>query len=139
MTIEPSDYAVLADLTLAVHAAFVAFVVGGQVAILIGWLTGWEWTRGRFFRFTHLAAIGFVVLESWFEIPCSLTVLENALRIRSGTAAYQQGFLGYWLARLLFYSAPPWVFTLIHTLFGALVLTTFFAYPPKRSRTGVAT
>lgn len=134
-----SEYALLADFTLAVHAAFVAFVVGGQVAILIGWLRDWEWTRGRLFRFTHLAAIGFVVLESWFEIPCSLTVLENAFRIRSGAAAYEQSFIGHWLAHLLFYEAPPWVFTLIHTLFGALVVATFFAYPPRRSHTGVAT
>jgi hypothetical protein len=36
MTIKPSDYAVLADVILAVHAAFVAFVISGQAAILLG-------------------------------------------------------------------------------------------------------
>ncbi|MEW6681507.1 MAG: DUF2784 domain-containing protein [Nitrospirota bacterium] len=129
---EPSDYAVLADVTLAVHAAFVAFVIGGQAAVLIGWLEGWRWTRGLAFRIAHLAAIGFVVVESWIDIPCSLTVLENALRVRAGAVAYEHGFIRDWLTRLLFYSAPWWVFTLVYTLFGGLVLTTFVVYPPRR-------
>jgi hypothetical protein len=111
----------------------VAFVIGGQAAIMIGWLTGWRWTRGLAFRAAHLAAIGFVVAESWFEIPCSLTVLENVLRARSGALAYEQGFIRDWLTRLLFYSGPSWVFTLVYTLFGGLVIATFIAYPPRRT------
>jgi hypothetical protein len=128
----PNLYAVLADVTVTVHAAFVAFVIVGQMAILIGWIKGWGWTRHLVFRAAHLAAIGFVVLESWFDIPCSLTVLENALRARSGLQPYEQTFIGYWLERLLYYSAPSWVFTLIYTLLGALTLAVFFAYPPRR-------
>lgn len=102
---------------------------------MIGWLTGWRWTRGLAFRAAHLAAIGFVVAESWFEIPCSLTVLENVLRARSGALAYEQGFIRDWLTRLLFYSGPSWVFTLVYTLFGGMVLAAFIAYPPRRART----
>jgi hypothetical protein len=123
---------VLADVTLATHAAFVAFVVVGQAAILIGWLNGWRWTQSVAFRIVHLTAIGFVVMESWFNLPCSLTVLENTLRVRAGALAYEHGFVRDWLARLLFYSAPGWVFTLIYTLFGGLALATFVAYPPRR-------
>ncbi len=122
----------LADVTLATHAAFVAFVVLGQAAILIGGLNGWRWTRGFAFRTAHLTAIGFVVVESWFDIPCSLTVLENTLRVRAGALAYEHAFVRDWLTRLLFYSAPGWVFTLIYTLFGGVALATFVAYPPRR-------
>lgn len=131
--IEASDYAALADVTLAVHVAFVAFVVGGQVAILVGWLRGWRWTGGVAFRIAHLGAIAFVVVQSWFDIPCSLTVLENTFRARAGAAAYTEGFVRDWLTRLLFYSAPSWVFTVVYTLFGGLVLATFVAYPPRRA------
>lgn len=134
MTIKAFDYAVLADVILAVHAAFVAFVIGGQAAILLGWRKGWRWTRGFAFRAVHLAAIGVVVAESWFDIPCSLTVVENTLRVRAGAVAYEHGFIRDGVTHVLFYSAPSWVFTVVYTLFGALVLATVVAYPPSRSR-----
>jgi len=32
----------LADLVLAIHVAFILFVVGGQILILAGWALGWS-------------------------------------------------------------------------------------------------
>jgi hypothetical protein len=125
--------AVLADVTLISHALFVAFVIGGQAAILIGWSSGWGWTRTLVFRGAHAAAIGVVVVKAWLEIPCVLTELENTLRERAGAAPYQQTFIGYWLGRLVYYSAPPWVFILAYSLFALLALATWVAYPPTRS------
>jgi hypothetical protein len=128
-----SAYRFLTDVTLLLHASFVLFVVIGQLLILIGWLRGWDWTRGRLFRLLHLGSIGFVVLEAWFGVPCPLTVLENELRIRAGeAAAYQVSFIGYWMGRLLYYNAPPWVFTTAYTAFSLLVVLTFVFYPPRR-------
>ena len=127
-----NPYAFAADAVVMVHAVFVAFVGGGQAVILIGWIKHWGWTRRLAFRVAHLAAIGFVVLESWFDIPCSLTLLENRLRVLAGAEPYEISFIGYWLDRLLFYTAPVWVFTLFYSLFGALVVITFLAYPPQR-------
>jgi len=125
----------LADATLALHALFVLFVVGGQLLILAGWLGGWGWTRRRLFRLLHLGSIGFVVLEAWFGVPCPLTVLENAFRIRAGgAAAYQISFVGYWLEHMLYYNAPPWVFTAAYTVFSLLVVLTFVWYPPRRHK-----
>jgi Protein of Unknown function (DUF2784) len=126
----------LADGVLVLHAAFVLFVVGGQVVILAGWLGGWAWTRGLLFRLLHLCSIGFVVLEAWFGVPCPLTILENDLRLRAGeAAAYQVSFIGYWVGRLLYYTAPPWVFTTLYTAFSLLVVATFVWYPPQRRGT----
>ncbi len=123
----------LADVTLALHALFVLFVVGGQLLILVGWLRGWQWTRRVLFRALHLGSIGFVVLEAWFGVPCPLTMLENAFRLRAGeAAAYQISFVGYWMGRLLYYNAPPWVFTTAYTAFSLLVVLTFVFYPPRR-------
>jgi hypothetical protein len=128
----PTLYAGLADATLVSHALFVAFVIGGQAAVLIGWWRGWGWTRGAVFRYAHATAIGVVVIKAWLGIPCVLTVLENALRARAGAEPYRQTFIAYWLGRLLYYSAPPWVFTLAYSLFALLALAAWIAVPPGR-------
>lgn len=127
-------YALLADLVVFIHALFVLFVVAGQTLILVGWIISWRWTRNPVFRVAHLAAIGFVVAEAWFGILCPLTTLEHALRNRAGQSAYEMSFIGHWLDRLLFYTAPEWVFTLVYTLFALLVVTTFVFYPPNWKR-----
>jgi hypothetical protein len=121
-----------ADLVLLLHTAFIAFVLFGLVVVLIGVWRGWDWTRNFWFRTAHLAAIGYVVVQTFFGIVCPLTELENALRIRGGQDAYSQaGFIQFWLHRLIFFSAPPWVFTLCYTLFGLLVAATMWFAPPR--------
>lgn len=122
----------LADLVLIIHALFVAFVVAGQAAILFGWWRGWCWTRVPAFRIAHLAAIGYVVIESWIGVACPLTVLENALRRDAGEAVYAVSFIADWVSRLLYWSAPSWVFTLVYTVFGALVALTYWKFPSRR-------
>lgn len=127
-------YALLADVVVVAHAAFVLFVIAGQLAIVAGWARGWQWTRDPVFRTAHLGAIGFVVLEAWFGVVCPLTALEKHLRTLAGTAVYESSFIGYWAHRLLFYEAPAWVFTVAHSLFGMLVAASFVLYPPRRRR-----
>jgi polyferredoxin len=129
-----SGYEFLADATVLIHALFVLFVAGGQLLILVGWVSGWAWTRNLVFRIAHLAAIGFVVLETWLGIVCPLSILENNFRGLAGAAKYEMSFIGYWLNRLLFFSFPAWVFTLIYSIFFLWVVVTFFAYPPKWRR-----
>jgi hypothetical protein len=65
-----------------------------------------------------------------------LTLLENYLRQKAGTAMYTGGFITHWLNSLLYYDAPAWAFTLGYTLFGALVAAAWYwvrPYGPKRS------
>lgn len=121
-----------ADIVLVAHAAFIAFVVGGQLLIVAGWLGGWDWPRHLPFRVLHLGAITVVVLESWCGITCPLTWLEFTLRPEGAGLAGQDGFIAYWLHRLLFYDAPSWVFTAVYTAFGATVVAAFVFYPPRR-------
>ena len=128
----PGALTVAADLTLVAHASFVAFVVVGQALILVGWMRGWRWTRNPAFRLIHLGAIALVVLETWFGVTCPLTWLEFRLRAAAGSPVAADSFLGYWLQRLIFHEAPAWVFTLVHTAFGALVAATLVLYPPRR-------
>lgn len=122
----------LADLVLVAHAAYILFVVGSQALIVIGWIRGWEWTRCRVFRLLHLVAIGLVMLEAWLGIYCPLTILENFLRLQSGAVAYENSFIGHWLRWVIFYAVPEWIFALIYTVFTALVILTWLAYPPRR-------
>ena len=124
----------LADAVLGLHIAIVVFVVGGLVAILSGNLSGWRWVNGRWFRLAHLGAIGFVAMESWFGIVCPLTTLEMFLRGKARGASYDGGFIEHWLQRLLYFDAPAWVFTAGYSVFGALVLATWWFFPPTRSR-----
>jgi hypothetical protein len=120
----------LADAILAVHAAFVAFVVVGLPAIWIGLALGRPFARHRGFRLLHLAAIAYVVAESLLGIACPLTVWEDALRGTSG----EPGFVERWLHRVLFWDWPPWVFTTLYAAFGALVAATWIVFPPRRKR-----
>lgn len=122
----------LADLVLVAHAAYVLFVVGGQALIVSGWIRGWEWTRRRAFRLLHLLAIILVMLEAWLGVSCPLTTLENFLRLQAGAAAYENSFISHWLRRVIFYSAPEWIFTLIYEVFTVFVILTWLVYPPRR-------
>ncbi len=126
-------FPLLADAVLALHFAIVAFVVGGLVLIIIGNLAHWRWVNALWFRLAHLAAIAVVAAEAWLGITCPLTTLEGWLRAKSGVTtglAQNESFVGYWLHRLLFYSAPPWMFVLAYSVFGLLVVAVWFRFPP---------
>lgn len=123
-----------ADGMLLLHVLFVAFVVLGLLAILIGKLRSWSWVRNPWFRWAHIAAIGFVVSESWLGWMCPLTEWENALRAKAGDATYTGGFIAHWLDTILYYSAPEWVFTACYTAFGAVVLASWFWVRPRAFR-----
>ncbi|MFZ2301464.1 MAG: DUF2784 domain-containing protein [Gallionella sp.] len=122
----------LADLILVTHALFVAFVVLGLAAILLG--RHWHWVRNLWFRIAHLAAIGIVIAESWLGMVCPLTEWENRSREAAGGSAYSSSFIQHWLHELLFYDFAPWVFTVAYTAFGVLVLVAWVLVPPEHSK-----
>jgi hypothetical protein len=121
-----------ADLVVMLHALYVAFVVLGMGAILIGVALGRGWARDFWFRVFHLLAIGVVVAQVFLGIRCPFTAWENSLRARAGQATYPGAFLGYWAHRLIFLDAPPWAFTVGYCLFGLAVLIVFVLAPPRR-------
>jgi len=125
-------YLLAADLVLVVHALFVAFVVFGVVFILVGKLLSWSWVRDPWFRSAHLAGIGVVVLQAWLGVICPLTTWEMALREKAGDAVYSGSFVAHWLEALFYYQAPQWVFVVGYTVFGALVMASWFWVPPRR-------
>ena len=52
---------------------------------------------------------------------CPLTTLEMWLRSQARGSTYAGNFIEHWLQALLFWQAPPWVFTAVYTLFGLAV------------------
>lgn len=129
-----SLYQALADLVLTMHVLVVLFVVLGLVVVILGNLLGWRWVNSPIFRLAHLAVIAIVVAEAWLGVVCPLTTLERWLRAEAGSHGHAGGFIEYWLQRLLYYHAPDWVFTLVYTLFGSLVLATWWLFPPRWRR-----
>jgi hypothetical protein len=85
----------------------------------------------------HLAGIAFVVIQSWAGLFCPLTTLEMWLRGQAGGAQYEGSFIQYWLGRFLYYDAPAWVFVVVYTVFGLLVIITWARFPPQKVSTTV--
>ena len=121
----------MADTILVVHVCFVFFVVFGLFVIYLGCLLKWHWVRKRIFRIAHLFAIGTVVVQSWAGIICPLTTLEMALRAEAGSETYSGSFIQHWLQNLLYYTAPEWVFILVYTGFGVLVVVSWYFVRPN--------
>ncbi len=122
--------AALADLVVAVHVGYVAFVVVGQILILIGVWRRWGWVRNRWFRCLHLLAILIVAGEALFNVTCPLTTWEARLRQAAGQQVSQGTFVGNMLHHLIFFDAPDWVFNMSYVLFAVLVGLTFWFAPP---------
>jgi hypothetical protein len=121
-----------ADAILVLHALIVCFVIGGLVAILLGWWRDWAWVRNFWFRLIHLGTIAFVVLQAWLGRLCPLTIWEQELRLAAGQTVFEQSFIEYWVAELLYWDLPWWVFVAAYTVFGAAVAWTWWRLPPVR-------
>jgi Protein of Unknown function (DUF2784) len=104
------------------------------VLVVVGNLAKWRWVNGLWFRLAHLAAIAVVVAEAVLGVTCPLTTLEVWLRAQAQVGAYSEGFVEHWVQRLLFYTAPTWVFTLAYCVFGLLVVLAWVVFPPRFKR-----
>jgi hypothetical protein len=127
-----ATYQLAADAVLLAHVLFVVFVVLGLVLILVGHTLGWSWIRNPWFRLIHIGAIAVVVVQSWLHVVCPLTSIEMTLRSRASDATYAGSFIAHWLETILYYQAPPWVFVVCYTAFGALVVASWFWVRPRQ-------
>ena len=125
-------YQTLADLVLLLHALFVVFVVAALLLTVVGGYRHWQWIRNWWFRVIHFLGIAVVIVQSWAGLICSITTLEMWLRRQAGGKLYDGSFIQYWLQRFLYYDAPGWVFTVVYTGFGLLVIITWIRFPPLR-------
>ncbi len=106
---------------LILHAAVLLFVVVGFPVALI--------TNHRAFRLIHAGVLAFITLLMILQIPCPLTVLEEA----STGESYEGSFLATWLNRIIYmeWFTPRAVF-IADMVFAALVFSSFGWRPLKR-------
>ena len=123
-------YGTLANAVLILHVGIVLFIIGGLVLTLAGGMLRWQWTRNFWFRALHLVGIAYVAMEAWLGIVCPLTTLEQWLREQAGQTVYTGDFVAHWLRKFMFYEAEPWVFIAAYSVFGLLVLLSWFLVKP---------
>ena len=88
-------FRILADVTLVLHLAFVAFVVGGGLLVA-------RWPR---VAWVHLPAVAWAAWVEFAGWNCPLTPLENWLRQQGGGTAYSSGFIEHYLVPVLYPSS----------------------------------
>jgi hypothetical protein len=86
-------YRLLTDLTVAVHFAFLIFVVAG----------GFLARRHRWLAIPHVIAAAWgVYVEAMPGVICPLTPLENLFALRAGEAGYHGGFVEHYLVPIIY-------------------------------------
>jgi hypothetical protein len=128
----PRLAAFLADAMLVLHFALVAFIGGGLALVWAGRRRGWAWVRNGWFRLAHATAMGVVLLIVMLGEMCPLTVWEAQLRERAGQdAAGGEGFIAYWVHRVLYLDLPPGFFVAAYVAFFTLIVWTARAVPAR--------
>ena len=115
-------YRLLADLVLVVHAAFVAFVMLGGLAVL-------RWPR---LAWLHLPVVLWGAGIEFFGGVCPLTPLENRWRQLAGDQGYAGGFVDHYIVALLY---PDGLTRSVQVALGLLVLVVnvaIYAYAWRR-------
>jgi hypothetical protein len=131
-------YGLLADVIVGIHVAYVAYVVLGQLLIIVAAPMKWEWARNPWFRFSHLAAIGIVAYEAIRGLRCPLTVWEEQLRELCGQAfSGSETFVGRILHDVMFIENQPEIFfTTMYIGVLVLVVQGLIMFPPRWFRFG---
>jgi hypothetical protein len=128
-------YSVLADAVALFHFAYVAYVVVGELVIVVGALLRQGWVRNPWFRWTHLLAIAIVVVEAFGHIECPVTGWERDLRKLAGQETSNETFVGRMVETVFMNNRwSPEVYEYLHIGFGVLVLATFVLVPPRFRR-----
>ena len=133
-------YGILASAISAIHFCYVAYVVCGQVLILLGIPLKWGWIRNPWFRISHLLMISIVAVESLYDFECPLTTWEHDLGILAGRPGDGRSFIGAMLEGILFCPCEPNhpVYIISYVSFALLVLGTFIMWPPRFSKRPIA-
>ena len=123
-------YALLADLTLILHATFILFVVFGGVLVF--------WRRGMVWVHVPCALWGILIeFRGWI---CPLTYLENDLLAAAGASGYSGGFIDHYLMPLVYpaglTSATQFILGLAVLFFNAIIYTLIWYNKRVKSATG---
>ena len=121
-------YRIAADLVLALHLGFIAFVVLGGLLIL----------RYRWVAYVHVPA---AVWGAFIEITgriCPLTIWENSFRQSAGESGYSESFVEHYLLPVIYpagltRSIQFWIAACVIVV--NVVIYVWLLYRRKRDRT----
>ena len=102
-------FRLLADATVIIHLAFVAFVVCGGLLVL-------RWRRAAWFHLPAAAWGAWIEFAGWI---CPLTPLENWLRLQGGSTTYSTSFVERYVLPVLY---PASLSRDVQWTLGALVI-----------------
>ena len=119
----------MADVLLVVHFLIAAFIVLGLLAVWLGAALGWPWVRNPWFRYLHLAAIGFRRRRGGPRHRLPAHRLGGPAARRRASC---ESFVGRWVRALLFYQAPEWVFTAAYVAWTSATLVNAPPGPAPR-------
>lgn len=123
-------YRVLADATVVLHFAFVAFVAAGGLLVL----------RRPRLAWVHLPCAAYGALVEFFRWTCPLTPLENHLRRLGGQAGYAGGFVERYLLPVVYPEPfPLWMSAALGAAVVAVngaIYATLLARARRRHRQG---
>ena len=112
----------LADLVVAVHLAYIAFIpLGGFLA--------WKWPR---IVPVHLAAVAAALISVTVHYDCPLTGLEKALRRHGGETPYRNGFVDHYLTGHIY---PHGADAYVQLLVAACIVVSYVHILAKWQRT----
>jgi hypothetical protein len=95
--VAPGVYRAMAACVLALHAAYIAWVIFGAL-----------FTRGRpRLAALHVATLVYGVIVEIFDFWCPLTALETWLEVRGNVPAYRGAFLLHYLDAVVYPDIPP--------------------------------
>ena len=107
--IHSTFFRLAADAVVTVHIGFVFFVLLGGLLVL-------RWPR---LVWLHVPAAVWGIVVEYGDRVCPLTAVENYLRLRGGTAAYQDDFIEHYIVPLLY---PARLTRRAQVLFGSLAI-----------------
>jgi hypothetical protein len=122
-------YAILAELVMGIHFAFILYAVLGALGVL-------RWPRTAWLHLPVFLWAGAIMLGGWI---CPLTPLEIDLRLAAGQAGYHGSFIDRYLVAIIY----PAALTRVHQIvLGVLVLgwnigIYLYAWRRGRARLGV--
>jgi hypothetical protein len=123
-------YRLLADVLVAIHFAFILFVLFGGLLAL----------HRRGWALLHLPAVAWAAWTEFTGTICPLTPWEQSLRRAAGDAGYAGGFIDHYLVPVIYPSGlTPRVQLVLGAFVVALTLAVYGVVWWRWRRRGVAT
>ncbi|OZC46223.1 DUF2784 domain-containing protein [Rhodococcus sp. RS1C4] len=115
-------YRAIADVTVVVHLAFIAYVV-------VGGFVAWKWPRTIWL---HACAAAWGLASVAVGIDCPLTALENWARVHSGGAALvSTGFIDQYLTGVIY---PDSALAAVRVAVAVTVVASWAGFVVLRTR-----